>query len=111
MLQIDVEKLPTYRLGFKRGFALAKEEAAREYLIGVARKMLRKGGAYDVESVAWFTDLPVEEVEKINAEINSENSNLVPTVSVGMQHGTLLRPVTAEHSDEDRHANNHRGRG
>lgn len=77
-MQIDVEKLPTYRMGFKKGEMLGlergrergRQEAIHDSSIAIARKMLANG--LEIELIAELVGLQVSEIERLHSE-NTDN--------------------------------------
>ncbi|MGZ8218242.1 type II toxin-antitoxin system prevent-host-death family antitoxin [Methylomagnum sp.] len=74
MLQIDVEKLPTYRMGLKkgemlgeeRGRQLGRQEGAHDVSVAVAKNMLAKGE--HIKLIAECVGLKISEIERLQSE-------------------------------------------
>jgi len=69
MLTIDFEKLPTYQMGMKRGIEQGIEKGIEKGIhdqsLVIAEKLLATG--MSPENVAAFTDLPLPEIENLQA--------------------------------------------
>jgi len=67
MLTIDFEKLPTYRMGMKKGIQegieKGREEGTRAQALAIAARLLAQG--IEPKQVAAFTDLALAEVEAL----------------------------------------------
>lgn len=59
MLTIDLEKLPSYQMGMKKG----RQEGTHAQALAIAKKLLTKGMA--AAEVAGLVDLEVAEVEAL----------------------------------------------
>lgn len=71
MWDIDIEKLPTFRMGFKRGLQEGEKRGVR---LNIASRML-KMAMFDVEEIAELTDLTVDEVECLRVEACDREMN------------------------------------
>ncbi|SMF94912.1 hypothetical protein SAMN02949497_2251 [Methylomagnum ishizawai] len=66
MLKIEYEKLPTYRMGLKKGEQLGEEKGVAKEKIESARAMLALG--FDSTQIALVTKLPMVEIERLRTE-------------------------------------------
>ena len=76
MLKIRPERWASYQIGFEKGLEIAKAEAAHEYSIEVAAKLLAEGK--EPTWVAKVTDLPQAEIEQLQIEIKSGTYSPLP---------------------------------
>jgi predicted transposase YdaD len=74
MLTIEFEKLPTYRMGLKKGEEIGVEKGfrkgAHDQSVAIAERLLAKN--MDVHEVASATGLAVEDVERLRAQKQSD---------------------------------------
>jgi len=73
MLVVDIERMPSYNLGLKRGFQEGieegREEGREEAIIENAKKMIMMG--FDIDTIHKITGLTID---KINSIKNSDNN-------------------------------------
>lgn len=72
MLQIDVEKLPTYRMGLRKGEKLGKEKGAAKEKMETIRTM--SSMSYNVLQIALIARLPVADIERFLAGRKNHNA-------------------------------------
>jgi len=59
MLVVDIERMPSYNLGLKRGFKEGREEAKIED----AKKMIMIG--LNIDTIHKVTELPIDKIKKL----------------------------------------------
>ncbi len=66
MLSIDYEKMPTYRIGMKKGVQQGLEQGAHHQALKIAANLLAEG--MSLSKIALLTQLPLAEVETLSRE-------------------------------------------
>jgi len=63
MLVVDIERMPSYNLGLKRGFQEGKAEGREEAKMEDAKKKIMIG--LDIETIHKITELSIDKIKKL----------------------------------------------